>query len=318
MLSESGILLALLSFIKPVQIDRDPRDWTISQFEELQLHAMSALCILIPVLIQDYFFCHGSNRLLMFLEWCTDKKADYIGHGNSFHGKGGHGSKRAQLKYCLRVIRSIVSLGNEQAIQDLTDQGAIIILSKILNEYSQNKQHDNQIDVEIQSDILFILTCICENDLHRKELFGNEGVEILIALLKKKSELIWNGLGYQRLIIGTIDCIWATVIACIINEDSFIEKEGVFCLLDILEVTPKSMQNLILGCLLDLSDNPRTLTHMFQWEGKDNQKISHFLCNLWREEEKEIGVRRDENGAIVGKLIITNLHSTDKILKYNF
>ena len=30
---------------------------------------------------------------------------DYTGYGNSFHAKGGRGSKRAQLKYCLRVTK---------------------------------------------------------------------------------------------------------------------------------------------------------------------------------------------------------------------
>lgn len=67
-------------------------------------------------------------------------------------------------------------------------------------------------------------------------MFGNDGVDILIELLKKRPQTIWNGLGYQRLIIGTVDCIWETVVGCIINEDYFIQKEGVFYLLDILEV----------------------------------------------------------------------------------
>jgi len=59
------------------------------------------------------------------------------------------------------------------------------------------------------------------------------------------------------------------------------------------------MQNLILGSLLDLSDNIKSLAHLMQWEGKDNQKISHLFCNLWRDEEKEIGVERDEQGVII-------------------
>jgi hypothetical protein len=77
--------LALLSFIKPVETNRDARDWTISQFEELQLHAMSTLCILIPVLINDYFSCHGSNRLLLFLEWSSSDKStkmNYLSYYN--------------------------------------------------------------------------------------------------------------------------------------------------------------------------------------------------------------------------------------------
>jgi len=198
------------------------------------------------------------------------------------------------------VIRSIVSTSNEQAIQDLTDQGAISTILKILKGFAadETRTHD-QIDVEIQSDLLFILSCLAENDLHRKELFGNEGVQILVSYLKKRPELVWNGLGYQRLIIGTIDCVWATVVGCIFNEDLFIQSEGVFYLLDILEVSAKSMQNLILGCVLDLSDNPKTLTHMLQWESKDNQSIAHFLCALWRDEERDLGVERDENGVIL-------------------
>ncbi len=124
-------------------------------------------------------------------------------------------------------------------------------------------------------------------------------MEILIDLLKKKPELIWNGLGYQRLILGVIDCIWASTVGSLIVEDYFIQKEGVFFLLDLLEASPKSMQSLILGCLLDLSDNSKTLTHLLQWEGKDNSKIAHFLCDLWRKEESENGVERDENGIIL-------------------
>ena len=229
---------------------------------------------------------------------------DYAGYGNSFHGKGGRGTKRAQLKYCLRVLRSVVSTNNEQAIQDLTDQGALALLIGILKrllQHDEAKKSNDQLDVEIQSDMLFILSCICENDLHRKELFGNEGIEILIDLLRKKPESVWNGLGYQRLVIGTIDAIWATVVGCSFNEDYFIQKEGIFHLLDILEVSAKSMQNLILGCLLDLCENSKTLTHLMQWESRKNQKIANFLCSLWREEERDIGAERDEHGIIAGE-----------------
>ena len=50
----------------------------------------------------------------------------------------------------------------------MTDQGALSILSNIIKNYSSGNNPNDQIDVEIQSDVLFVLTCICENDLHRK------------------------------------------------------------------------------------------------------------------------------------------------------
>ena len=49
----------------------------------------------------------------------------YKGHGNSFHGSGGRGSKKAQMRHCLRLMRRIVSTDNSVALQDFADQGAI-------------------------------------------------------------------------------------------------------------------------------------------------------------------------------------------------
>ena len=74
-----------------------------------------------------------------------------------------------------------------------------------------------------------------------------------------------------------------------------------------LKTTPKLIKNLILGCLVDLSDNPKTLIHFLQWEGKDGAKISHFLCTLWRNEEKDNFVERDENGIILSNYSLQSI-----------
>ena len=76
------------------------------------------------------------------------------------------------MKYCLRVIRSIVSTSNEQAIQDLTDQGALSIILSVLKKYSIEIKSNDQIDVEIQLDLLFIISCLTENDMHRKVILS--------------------------------------------------------------------------------------------------------------------------------------------------
>ena len=61
------------------------------------------------------------------------------------------------------------------------------------------------------------------------------------------------------------------------------------------------MHNVILGCLLDLCENPKTVNHVLTWRGKDGCTASHLLCQVWRQEESEIGVKRDKEGAIYGK-----------------
>lgn len=58
---------------------------------------------------------------------------DYAGHGNSFHGKGGRGNKRAQMRHCIRILRSVVSIQEDTILQDLVDQGAI---NQIMSMYT--------------------------------------------------------------------------------------------------------------------------------------------------------------------------------------
>ena len=57
---------------------------------------------------------------------------DYGGHGNSFHGTGGRGNKRAQMRYCIRLLRSVCSQGDEQVLADLSDQNTIAELVGML------------------------------------------------------------------------------------------------------------------------------------------------------------------------------------------
>ncbi len=70
----SRILLALLFYIEPLPRKKtNTFEWTITQFEELQLHVLAALSILLPRLLNEYFEYHIGTRLLMFYEWTINK-----------------------------------------------------------------------------------------------------------------------------------------------------------------------------------------------------------------------------------------------------
>lgn len=73
------------------------------------------------------------------------------------------------------------------------------------------------------------------------------------------------------------------------------------------QLCPKGMDNLILGCLLDLCENPKTVHHVLTWRGQDNSSAAHLFCEIWRNEERDIGVKRDQNGAIAG-MVSASLH----------
>uniref|UniRef100_H2YW06 Cilia- and flagella-associated protein 69 ARM repeats domain-containing protein n=1 Tax=Ciona savignyi TaxID=51511 RepID=H2YW06_CIOSA len=169
-LSDGKALLSLFHYVKSDEGKSRARDWSSAQFEELQLHAMSALNKLSVLLMDDYMMCQGNTRVLLLLEWCLGKEP-FAGHGNSFHGSGGRGNKKAQMRQCLRLLHSVVSCPNELPSRDLCDQGIMNQLLDVLENFFP-QDCDDAIDIELQCDILYILSRLCENDVHRKELFG--------------------------------------------------------------------------------------------------------------------------------------------------
>uniref|UniRef100_A0A8C8ELQ3 Cilia- and flagella-associated protein 69 ARM repeats domain-containing protein n=1 Tax=Oncorhynchus tshawytscha TaxID=74940 RepID=A0A8C8ELQ3_ONCTS len=239
---EGHVVLALLHLVKPTAAPPEgqsgPRNWTPVQQEELQLQALATLATVAPLMLDDYMICQGNTCLLLLLEWCTERDA-YFGQGHSFHGTGGRGSKKAQMRYCVRLLRSMASLGNEAINQDLFDQGAIS--------------------------------------------------QLLVIIITEK---FYSGLGHNKLILSTVDCVWSCIVGCYTTEDVFLEKEGIFLLLDL------NMQNVVLGTLLELCDNPKTMSHILAWRGQKSLTTPGLLLQLWRQEEAELGVSRDLYGRI--------------------
>ncbi|XP_048367694.1 cilia- and flagella-associated protein 69 isoform X2 [Sphaerodactylus townsendi] len=295
LLHEGKVMLALFYYVKPHE-KPGVLDWSVAQHEELQLHAIATLATVAPLLVEDYMMCQGNTRLLMFLEWCASNDP-FVGQGNSFHGTGGRGNKLAQMRYCLRVLSPVVSLCDETVNLDLCDQGAINQLLGLL-KYTSNNYKEEEIVLEIQTDILLILSTLCENDTHRKELFGWEGVDTLIPFLKLDAKKFYGGLGHHRLLFSTLDCLWCCVMGCTILEDYFLEKEGLFLLLDLLVLNQRNVCNQILGILVEFCDNPKAASHINVWRGKKEQTAANLLIGLWRQEEEELGVKHDKVGRI--------------------
>ena len=85
------------------------------------------------------------------------------------------------------------------------------------------------------------------------------------------------------------------------SQDLFLERGGIPTLLDLLESCPPSMQNLVLGALLDLTEDPRAVPHVVTWRGKEQKTAVSLLISLWRSEELAMGVRRDQNHVMLGR-----------------
>lgn len=67
------------------------------------------------------------------------------------------------------------------------------------------------------------------------------------------------------------------------------------------------MHGVILATLLELCDNPNTLSHILNWRGDGGQTAPGLLLQLWREEEEELNVSRGPHGGITGQSPVTKL-----------
>ncbi|XP_057209955.1 cilia- and flagella-associated protein 69-like isoform X2 [Triplophysa rosa] len=296
---QGRVMLALMLLIKPRSRDAHGGrcSWTSGQQEELQLQALATLSTLAPLMLDDYITCQANTCLLLLLDWCLHADS-FSGQGHSFHGTGGRGGKKAQMRYCIRVLRSVVCVGNELLIQDLCDQGALGQLLGVLRWFFETRETEDDISLEIQMDIQVILSVLCEGDLHRKELFGSDGVDILLQYLNVDAQLIFSGLGHNKLLLSTVDCVWSCVIGCFNTEDVFLERRGVHLLLRLLQASPRHMLSTLIGTLLELCENPQALSHVLSWRGEKDVTAPQLLLQIWRKEENLMGITRDQRGII--------------------
>ncbi|KAF6770725.1 hypothetical protein AHF37_10190 [Paragonimus kellicotti] len=92
------------------------KQWPLAFLEELQLHALDALCTLGPALLDDILLYNGPERLMQLLLWCQNSDP-FVGYGNSFQSTGGHKTPRAQMRFCLRLLRNLVESSDERIVE---------------------------------------------------------------------------------------------------------------------------------------------------------------------------------------------------------
>ncbi|KAK9526497.1 hypothetical protein VZT92_015194 [Zoarces viviparus] len=318
---EESVMLALLTLAKPPAASSQRRSaslqWSSVQQKELQLQALATICTIAPLMLADYVTHKGSTCLLLLLDRCVAQDA-FFGQGDGSHDEGRRGSMKAQMRHCIRVLRSVTSLGEDSVNQDFCDQGTINQFLGILMQMEASPDEEDVLTLEIKSDIQLILSTLCENDMYRKELFGSEVVEMAIHFLKKGCDEFYSGLGHNTLILSTVDCVRSCIVGCYTTEDYFLAKEGACLLLDLLRSSPRCVHCNVLATLLELCDNPNTLSHILSWRDAGGQTAPRFLLQLWRDEEEELKVSRNQDGGIADpqRPIMSQYHQEDSQLSF--
>ena len=67
-----------------------------------------------------------------------------------------------------------------------------------------------------------------------------QGIDVLVEYMRIKGDKMASGLGHHKLMLATVDATWCCAVGCFTTEDLFLEKEGVFLLIDLLQVSKAS------------------------------------------------------------------------------
>ncbi len=141
---------------------------------------------------------------------------------------------------------------------------------------------------------------MCQNCKKNKKLFREKhGIDIVIIYLKDKNIATSNR--YILLGLSLLNCLWNSILGSRRSEERFLNSQGLFDLLEFIEVCEYSHRKLSLSCLSYLTENSKTISEFLSWNGEKSMlNATQLLLKLYAEEDERFGVKY-ESGIITNK-----------------
>ncbi|KAF0303314.1 Cilia- and flagella-associated protein 69 [Amphibalanus amphitrite] len=293
MLSEHQVMLSLLMLIsrdlRPSFAYNSAVSWTEPQFRELQLLALRTLAAIIASLPEDALQYRAGTRLLLYLTSYLDgSPLVTVDH----------------LQACMQALHNAAASGEPALLADLADQDAVSLMTTFLRHprvLALAAGPQRMAYVALATECLAILSFLCDEDPHRKSLFGSRGVDALLStLLETTRQRCRLGPRHYTVIVNAMDAVWSCVTGCASNENEFLMRGGCDTLLDLTDAGGLGLLKLqTLGCLLRLCDTcPAAAKFILRWRGSGGRTCVQLLMALWRQEEDALGCHTDADGII--------------------
>lgn len=96
--------------------------------------------------------------------------------------------------------------------------------------------------------------------------------------------------------------IWKGLTACSVVPENFVNENGLYLILDIIECSDFLVKNFFLGLLNDLCGQVCYIYYLFSWRRADKKRnLLSLLTEIWRKEEQLFKVKRSPEGCVEGK-----------------
>lgn len=107
---------------------------------------------------------------------------------------------------------------------------------------------------------------------------------------------------YDSLLLAIGSYIWGSIVPCAIYLKEFVDESTVYAIIDVIDIASSPVRCLFLGLLTDICENIFCGHYLCTWRGVDKNKgFISLLAMIWREEEREIGVKKRLDGSIAGE-----------------
>lgn len=135
-----------------------------------------------------------------------------------------------------------------------------------------------------------ILSAICKNNRENQKVLRRcDGLETLIANMQYKEV---DHSGNSITFLGSVlDCLSNAVFGNKRSELHFLDVEGVYVLLDLIETCDYTVKRLAVSCLCTILENAKAFSYFVEWNSKTStMNASQLLIELYKNEDKRFGV----------------------------
>lgn len=258
---EQNFLNAILMYLNPQSSNPQLHRWQPPQLQELQIHGLSLICNLLP-LIPEYIHSLNTHQYLVKM---IQSYTDY--------------ERRIA---CMKAILQASKFDFFKA--NFNNSGLVDVLLDIVDQ-------GTDVHLDLREFAFCILSNLCkDNRDNQKEFRRKKGIEYLKTNLAY-AEVEQSG-NASTFLLSVIDCLSNAVFGNKRSELHFLDIEGVYILLDLAENCESSLKRLVLSSICTILENPKSFQYFVEWSSsKTTINASQLLVRLFREEDKRFGVK---------------------------
>jgi len=255
---------SLLSCLDIADSASELRQWSGEQRKKMQLEALSALFHLVQHCPDEILSNSGVGVLLRLAQATTDSTL---------------------RKKVLTVLHVTVGMG-EKFVKEMVESGAISIALDLFK--------DAEASMVCRQLCASILGSLCSGfPAHQDEFRKRGGIEALRSqVVYAPDQTTENHLFFT---LAVIDAVWHTVIGNKKSESRFLDVDGLFALMDVLEVAPELLRSQMLSALADLCENRKAARMFLQWNSPKTMKGGvKVLLEFWDAEQARNGCTNED------------------------